>query len=77
MNPSIGLSIVVRLDASIDRARLIDALAGMGIQTRPYFAALHLQPLYRERFGYQTRRLPGDRADRGEHIGAAVFQRVA
>jgi perosamine synthetase len=47
---------VVRLDPSIDRDRLIGELDGMGIQTRPYFSALHLQPLYRERFGYR----PGD-----------------
>jgi perosamine synthetase len=47
---------VVRLHPDIDRDRLIDQLAEMGVPTRPYFAPLHLQPLYRGLFGFQ----PGD-----------------
>jgi perosamine synthetase len=47
---------VVRLDASIDRDRLIEQLEAAGVPTRPYFSPLHLQPFYRETFGYK----PGD-----------------
>jgi perosamine synthetase len=47
---------VVRLDARIDRDRLIGQLAARGVPGRPYFAPIHLQPFYRERFGFA----PGD-----------------
>jgi perosamine synthetase len=47
---------VVRLDPSIDRDGLIPRLAERGVPARPYFQPLHLQPLYRERFGFR----PGD-----------------
>jgi perosamine synthetase len=47
---------VVRLHRDIDRDGLIDRLAALGVPSRPYFAPLHLQPLYRERFGFR----PGD-----------------
>jgi perosamine synthetase len=47
---------VVRLDPLIDRDALIDRLAERGVPSRPYFSPLHLQPLYREMFGFR----PGD-----------------
>jgi len=47
---------VVRLDATIDRDRVIDRLAALGVPSRPYFAAIHLQPFYRTAFGFK----PGD-----------------
>jgi perosamine synthetase len=47
---------VIRLEERIDRASLIDQLAADGIPVRPYFVPIHLQPHYRERFGFQ----PGD-----------------
>jgi perosamine synthetase len=47
---------VVRLDEKIDRDVLIGRLADVGVPARPYFAPLHLQPLYRAKFGFQ----PGD-----------------
>jgi perosamine synthetase len=47
---------VVRLDPKIDRDALIGRLAQLGVTTRPYFAPLHLQPFYRDAFGYK----PGD-----------------
>jgi len=42
----------VRLAEGIDRERLIASLAARGIDSRPYFPAIHLQPFYRERFGF-------------------------
>ena len=47
---------VVRLDPAIDRDLVIRRLTALGISSRPYFAPIHLQPLYRERFGFA----PGD-----------------
>jgi perosamine synthetase len=47
---------VVRLHDEIDRDRLIGRLAAFGVPSRPYFAPLHLQPFYREMFGFR----PGD-----------------
>ncbi len=47
---------VVRLDAAIDRSRLVADLDRLGVSSRPYFNPLHLQPLFRETFGYK----PGD-----------------
>ncbi len=47
---------VVRLAAEIDRDLVIAALADRGVPARPYFSPLHLQPFYREAFGFK----PGD-----------------
>jgi perosamine synthetase len=47
---------VVRLHPRIDRDRLIGQLAADGVPGRPYFSPIHLQPYYRERFGFK----PGD-----------------
>jgi perosamine synthetase len=49
---------VVRLDAAIDRDALIGRLAEEGIPTRPYFSPIHLQPLYRETFGFKAGDFP-------------------
>ena len=47
---------VVRVDPAVGRDRLMVRLAERGIPARPYFTPIHLQPLYRERFGF----VPGD-----------------
>jgi perosamine synthetase len=47
----------VRLDPSIDRRVVIDAMADRGIATRPYLPAIHLQPEYR-RLGMREGMLP-------------------
>ena len=47
---------VVRLHPDIDRDRVMERLAACGVASRPYFSPIHLQPFYRETFGYQ----PGD-----------------
>ncbi|MBI3769835.1 MAG: DegT/DnrJ/EryC1/StrS family aminotransferase [Deltaproteobacteria bacterium] len=46
---------VVRL-AAVDRDAVIAALAERGVPARAYFPPVHLQPFYRQRFGYK----PGD-----------------
>jgi perosamine synthetase len=49
---------VVRLAGGIDRDRLVSQLAEAGIPSRPYFRPIHLQPVYRERFGFTTGDFP-------------------
>lgn len=48
---------VIRVDPQ-DRDRLIDSLAKRGIPARPYFPAIHLQPFYRRRFGFEPGTFP-------------------
>ena len=47
---------VVRLASWLDRDAVIRALDERGVPARAYFPPIHLQPLYRERFGFR----PGD-----------------
>jgi perosamine synthetase len=47
---------VVRLTAGLDRNQVIQLLGRRGIPARPYFSPIHLQPFYREEFGFK----PGD-----------------
>lgn len=42
---------VVRVGGGLDRDRMIQQLAARGVPARPYFAPIHLQPFYQERFG--------------------------
>lgn len=49
---------VVRLAPELDRDRAVTLLQENGVQTRPYFPSIHLQPFYRERFGYQEGDFP-------------------
>ena len=49
---------VVRLEDAIDRDTVIEHLAAAGVPSRPYFAPLHLQPYYRELFGFQPGEFP-------------------
>ncbi|MEN6479133.1 MAG: DegT/DnrJ/EryC1/StrS family aminotransferase [Anaerolineales bacterium] len=43
---------VVRILPPANRDAVLNRLASRGIGTRPYFTPIHLQPFYRERFGY-------------------------
>jgi perosamine synthetase len=49
---------VVRLAAEIDRSRVMELLDERGVPSRPYFVPIHLQPFYRERFGYREGDFP-------------------
>ncbi|MDD2499140.1 MAG: DegT/DnrJ/EryC1/StrS family aminotransferase, partial [Desulfitobacteriaceae bacterium] len=57
--PDINMSwfvFVIRLPIKINRDKVMKYLLNQGIQCRPYFTPIHLQPFYREMFGFQ----PGD-----------------
>ena len=49
---------VVRVPAEIDRDGVMAALGASGIRTKPYLPSIHLQPYYRERFGYRPGMFP-------------------
>jgi dTDP-4-amino-4,6-dideoxygalactose transaminase len=44
---------VVTLAAGIDRDEVIARLGAEGIASKPYLPSIHLQPYFRERFGYR------------------------
>ena len=49
---------VVRLAAGVDRNRVMTRLAEAGVASKPYLPSIHLQPYYRETFGYSEGMLP-------------------
>jgi dTDP-4-amino-4,6-dideoxygalactose transaminase len=44
---------VVRIKPPAQRDDVMRQLQAAGVPSRPYFAPIHLQPFYREKFGYQ------------------------
>jgi dTDP-4-amino-4,6-dideoxygalactose transaminase len=48
----------VRFEEGIDRNVVMERLAQRGIPARPYFTPIHLQPFYRERFGFKEGDFP-------------------
>jgi perosamine synthetase len=49
---------VVKLASGTDRNGVIARLAAEGVASKPYLPSIHLQPYYRERFGYREGMLP-------------------
>jgi dTDP-4-amino-4,6-dideoxygalactose transaminase len=49
---------VIRLAPEIDRAAIVRNLEAQRIPSRAYFPPIHLQPLYRERFGFREGDFP-------------------
>jgi len=49
---------VVQVPPGTDRDATVGALAARGVQSKPYLPAIHLQPPYRDRFGYAEGMLP-------------------
>jgi dTDP-4-amino-4,6-dideoxygalactose transaminase len=49
---------VVRINKPADRNKVMKALQELGIPSRPYFTPIHLQPFYREKFGYERGSFP-------------------
>jgi perosamine synthetase len=55
---------VVRIQAPASRHEVMRRLAEQGIPSRPYFTPIHLQPFYRQKFGYARGDFPVT-----EHLG--------
>jgi perosamine synthetase len=49
---------VIRLERGIDRNKIIKYLNEQGVQCKPYFTPIHLQPFYRTMFGYKEGDFP-------------------
>jgi len=49
---------VVQLPRGVNRDETVHALAGAGIQSKPYLPAIHLMSFYRERFGHREGEFP-------------------
>lgn len=49
---------VVRIKPPASRDQVRELLESRGIETRVYFSPIHLQPFYREKFGYQPGSFP-------------------
>ena len=49
---------VVQLDKRVDRDRIIKFLFQEGIQCKPYFTSIHLQPFYKDIFGFKKGDFP-------------------
>jgi perosamine synthetase len=48
----------VQLPDEIDRDAMVEALAARGIASKAYLPCIHLQPFYRERFGFRGGEFP-------------------
>jgi perosamine synthetase len=49
---------VIRLDEKIDRDMVLTLLQQRGVQCKPYFTPIHLQPYYRSLFGFKEGDFP-------------------
>jgi dTDP-4-amino-4,6-dideoxygalactose transaminase len=49
---------VVKLAQGVDRNGVMARLVEEGVASKPYLPSIHLQPFYRERFGYREGMLP-------------------
>jgi dTDP-4-amino-4,6-dideoxygalactose transaminase len=49
---------VVRINPPASRDDVMRSLAAAGIPSRPYFTPIHLQPFYRQKFGYRRGHYP-------------------
>jgi perosamine synthetase len=62
-----------RLDAGIDRDTVITELDALGVSAKPYLPCIHLQPFYREAFGYRPGFLPVTEAISSSTIALPFF----
>jgi perosamine synthetase len=49
---------VVQLPAGVDRSAAMEGLRERGVDSKPYFPAIHLLSFYRERFGHREGEFP-------------------
>ncbi|CAN5201372.1 DegT/DnrJ/EryC1/StrS family aminotransferase [soil metagenome] len=68
---------VVLLDKSIDRDGVIARLAEQGVAAKPYLPSIHLQPYYRERFGYREGTFPVSEAASARSLALPFFTALA
>ena len=62
-----------RLDADLDRDRIIGRLEAEGVSAKPYLPCIHLQPYYREAHGHAPGELPITEAISASTIALPFF----
>jgi len=67
---------VVRLKRGIDRDKVIKYLNEEGVQCKPYFTPIHLQPFYRKMFGYKRGDFPITEDVSGRTIALPFFNNL-
>ena len=67
---------VVRLESGIDRDKVIKYLNEEGVQCKPYFTPIHLQPFYRKMFGYKEGDFPVTEDVTGRTIALPFFNNL-
>jgi perosamine synthetase len=67
---------VVRLKRGIDRNKVIRYLNEEGVQCKPYFTPIHLQPFYRKMFGYKEGDFPITEDVTGRTIALPFFNNL-
>jgi len=67
---------VVRLAPDIDRDRVMAYLQGNGVDCRPYFQPIHLQPFYQEKFGYRAGDFPNTELAASSTLALPFFNNI-
>jgi len=67
---------VIRLEKGIDRNGVIKYLNEEGVQCKPYFTPIHLQPFYRKMFGYKEGDFPVTEDVAGRTIALPFFNNL-
>lgn len=67
---------VVRLEQGINRDRVMHYLRENDVDCRPYFKPIHLQPYYRERFGYREGSFPNTERVALSTLALPFFNRI-
>lgn len=67
---------VVHVAPPIDRDAVLVGLRERGVECRPYFTPIHLQPFYRQRFGYHEGAFPVTEAAGRTGIALPFFNRI-
>jgi len=67
---------VVKLKMGINRNQLIKYLNEEGVQCKPYFTPIHLQPFYRKMFGYKEGDFPVTEDVTGRTIALPFFNNL-
>lgn len=67
---------VIRLDKDINQDSVIEYLNQEGVQCKPYFTPIHLQPFYRKMFGYKEGDFPVTEDVSGRTIALPFFNNL-
>lgn len=67
---------VIRLERGIDRNRVMQYLQEHGVDCRPYFTPIHLQPFYRRLFDYREGNFPNTEAAASSTLALPFFNRL-